>query len=445
MRRVIVFMFAIACVACSPDGASPPSAQEARFAAAQAAAEATPEVEPPAPIETPPVAAEPPPAAPARALPDDYITFPRACEAGDTLTIAAVGDVLIHRELQKQAWKEPDHFAGLWRGVADLVAAADLSYANLEGPTAPGLNRQGQEVKDPGRKFDNKVYTGYARFNYHPQIIKDLRATGFDIVSTANNHALDRQSLGAERTMDQLEAAKMRYTGTRRQGKTSGGWVSILKKNDLRVAWLACTKNTNGFEDPHRQVLRCYDDEAEIIETVKKLKRGGRVDAIIFLPHWGREYKHTPSKRQRKLAQKVLDAGALAVIGNHPHVVQPWERYTTKDGREAMIMYSLGNFVSHQPELPKRTTLLLYLGLTRDPETREVRLNGARYVPLHTRHDAARDFYHTEAIDRVGGWEDARSLIVSLMGPSNLLPPDAPLVTNPHCDAAWQFAESIAP
>jgi len=373
------------------------------------------------------------------ALPEGYLRFERACEAGEQMTIAAVGDLLIHRELQRQAWKEPDRFISLWRGVKDLIARADVSYANLEGPTAYGLNRRGAEVKDPGEKFDDVVYTGYARFNYHPKMIEDLVKTGFDVVSTANNHSLDRQSLGADRTIEALERERLKFTGTRRASETekSRPWYTITRQGGVKIAWLACTYSTNQIEDVHGQVLFCFEEPKRVIDLIRKLSKRKDIDAVIVTPHWGKQYKHTPATRQIKYAHKYLEAGALAVIGNHPHVVQPWERYVTRDGRETFVIYSIGNFSSHQQDLPRRSTLLLYLGLTKN-KAGDVFINGVRYMPLHTRHDKPRDFYFTEAIDRVGGWAEPRALIMSLLGPYNVLPPDAPLVTNPHCDPSWK-------
>jgi poly-gamma-glutamate synthesis protein (capsule biosynthesis protein) len=363
------------------------------------------------------------------------LSFRRACEAGEEVIIAAVGDVLIHHELQIQAWREPDRFGGLWRGVADLIAGADLAYANLEGPTARAISRKGRRVRDPGEVFDNDVYTGYPRFNYHPALVEDLKAAGFDVVSTANNHALDRGGIGADLTIDALNAAGLAFTGTVRGDSKRRRWHALTEAKGVRVAWVACGESTNGIADPLGQVLMC--DDAALLALVRELAASkAHVDAVIVTPHWGSEYAHKPNKFQQSLARGLIDAGAVAVIGNHPHVIQPWERYTTKRGVEGLIMYSIGNFVSHQPQLSKRSTLLLYVGLKRSAVTGEVFVSGAGYVPLHTRHDPTPDHYYTEAIDRVRGFDDARSLIVSLMGSAALLPPTTPTTLSVGCEAA---------
>ncbi|MEM6996971.1 MAG: CapA family protein, partial [Myxococcota bacterium] len=196
---------------------------------------------------------------PPESLPDGYLAFDRACEPGQReITIAAVGDLLIHRELQRQAFASSQHFRALWSGVESLIAAADVSYANLEGPTAQGIDRWGKERKDPGMVFDNKVYSGYARFNYHPAIVTDLVASGFDIVSTANNHSLDRGPLGVDRTIDALNDAKLPFTGTRKQAGGKAPWHAVTDVQGIAIAWLACTLHTNYQADDFGQVLRCF-------------------------------------------------------------------------------------------------------------------------------------------------------------------------------------------
>src|SRR5690606_29929564 len=109
----------------------------------------------------------------------------------------------------------------LWKGVKDLLQKADITYANLEGPTASGTNAYGRNVTDPGLRFDNVVYTSYPMFNYHPTLLDDLIASGVDVVSTSNNHSFDRRSLGADRTTDALEQRGIAFTGTRRAASTS--------------------------------------------------------------------------------------------------------------------------------------------------------------------------------------------------------------------------------
>jgi len=361
------------------------------------------------------------------------LLFDAACEPGDTITIAAVGDVLLHSPLQRQAYEADDGFISLWSDIADLVAAADVAYANLEGPTARGVNASGRDVPDPGMVFDGTVYSSYPMFNYHPSLGSDLLESGFDVVSTSNNHSLDRRALGADRTIEALEEAGLPFTGTRRSDGT-GDWHTYTESGGFRIAWIGCTYGTNGIPDNADQVRNCYADEASILDQIATLRNEPGVDAVIVTPHWGAEYTHTPADRDMRLAHAFIDAGAIAVIGAHPHVLQPWERYVTDDGREGFVVYSLGNFVSNQSQLPRRSTILLYLGLKR-LGSGEVVPYGARYLPMVLDRSNGR---HLVAIDRAGGFAAERSHITGLFGEWGVAPAVQDPDMAPQCDPDWE-------
>lgn len=368
--------------------------------------------------------------------PDSPIEFASACEAGDKLVIAAVGDVLLHTGLQQQGLQDAGGFVSLWGDAADLLSQADVTYANLEGPTARGVNKSGNSVADPGPVFDDYVYTSYPQFNYHPSLLDDLVASGIDVVSTANNHSLDRRALGVDRTIDELRRVGLRFTGTRKRGE-SGPWYTTTETNGFRLAWLGCTYGTNGIPDNNAQVLHCFEDVAEVEAIVRDLAARSDIDAVMVTPHWGLEYQANPNRQQIDLAHRLLDAGATAILGSHPHVLQPWEKYRTADGRDTFAVYSLGNFVSGQRHLPRRSTLLLYLGLTRRYDGRVV-VSGARYVPLHMSRDYDERPWELEVIDREGGPGDSRALTVGMFGLWNLQRPWEEPAPAAQCDPEWQ-------
>lgn len=362
------------------------------------------------------------------------IEFAAACEPGDEIIIGAVGDLLLHERLQRQAYTSPDGAVSLWHGVKDLLEQADITYMNLEGPTAPGTNIYGREAPDRGLLYDNVVYTSYPQFNYHPSVLDAAIASGIDVVSTANNHSLDRRTRGADLTIDELDARGLAYTGTRKSTSSSEQWWTIVEAKGFQVAFLGCTYGTNGIPDRDNQVLNCFDRADDIAAMITSLSARDDVDAVIVTPHWGQEYTAVPNRGQFDLSHRFLDAGAVAIIGNHPHVIQPWERYVTQDGRETFAIYSLGNFVSGQTHLPRRTTALLYLGLYQQANGK-LGVRGARYVPLHM---TSRNGTMTlEAIDRAGNFGDSRNHVIDLMGAANLMLPHEAIVTNPQCDASW--------
>lgn len=291
-------------------------------------------------------------------------------------TLAFAGDVLLHRLIQADAAARPEGFAPAFAPVAPFLRRADATIVNLEGPAARAVLPGGRDAgAAPDTLFDDRVYGGYPTFNYHPSIAGVLARLGVDVVQTANNHALDRGPLGVDRTHEALRVADLSVTGTRARG-AAGPWHTTLRVpmrgGSAQVAILACTFSVNGLPDPARQALRCYGGSPSIPERIAALQAAPGIDAVILTPHWGSEYAATPTARQRSLARAAIEAGAAAVVGAHPHVLQPMETLTASDGRRAVVAYSLGNFIAAQWSLAQRTGGLLYLDLRRDGSGRVV-------------------------------------------------------------------------
>lgn len=361
------------------------------------------------------------------------ISFNQTVDPVRMITIAGVGDVLLHDSVQRYASFRKGGFGNLFAPVADLIKAADISFANLEGPAAEGISKTGRRVKPSARRYDGWVYSGYPMFNYHPSIVGDLKAAGFDVLQTANNHTLDRYAAGADKTIDAITAAGVAFTGTRKKGDRTSPWHAITPVTQGRrtwnIAWLGCTYGTNGIPDRHRQVLHCYDQRAEVLKTIRALAQRKDVHAVMFVPHWGPEYRHKPDAKQRLLARQVLEAGATAVIGSHPHVMQPIEKYVTKDKRETVIAYSMGNFVSNQIGLARRASAILLLGLK--PQGEKLVMAAMGWVPIWMRN--AGGLMQAEAIDRVKHPAWHRRHLLQHLPAGNLHPPKTPYWSHMAC------------
>lgn len=296
----------------------------------------------------------------------------RSC--ADRVLLAATGDIMVHNEPQKAAHRHPEKFYFLWKPLSSFLQAADLTYGNLEAPVALGIDSQGRDQGDIGFIYDLKVYSGTNMvFNYHPQVLKDLRKVGFNILSTANNHSMDRRSLGVDRTLDELVREKWHFTGTRfSDGR--GEWGTVTEVKNKKIFWLACTEHLNGNQDPHHQVLNCYKDQNEIEKIVQDAVY--RYEAVILLPHWGDEYIQSPNHRQKKWALRMASLNVTAIIGSHPHVLQPltWISNT-------LVAYSLGNFSAWQKGIERKTSAILFLDL-RGPQDQRLKIHKVKALPI---------------------------------------------------------------
>ncbi|MEL7542665.1 MAG: CapA family protein [Pseudomonadota bacterium] len=328
--------------------------------------------------------------------------FSGACKTGAETTIAVAGDLLFHRRLQRQAYASPIGARSLFSPeMRKLIAAADVAYANFEGPAAHGIAGFGRRVRDPGRRMDGIVYNGYPAFNFHPSMIGGLRDVGFDIVSTANNHSLDRGAIGARRTIANMHRHAMPFTGTRASRLTAGppaygDWSRLIRHRGFTTAWLACAEMTNGLPDRKRQVLMCHRDRSAVMRELARLHANPAIDAVFLTPHWGEENQTRPRRRHRAYARAAIEAGATAVIGTHPHVVQPWEKIVTESGREGMAIYSTGNFISGQVRPMQRGGVLGLLRLVR-PKGEKVVLRSVGYIPSWVSFARGRRIVHPAA------------------------------------------------
>lgn len=333
------------------------------------------------------------------------------------VTLAAVGDMLMNTAVQQDAARNPGGYAAQLSLLAPLIRRADIAVANLETPTAPGLAAGGREVQSQGPTlYDSEVYSGYPSFNTHPSVITALRETGFDVLQTANNHALDRGSAGADKTIAALRSAGMSYTGTRATTAPSAPWHTEVTAKGHRIALLACTYGTNGIPDTRGQVLGCYAQRSEVLATIRGLATRSDIAAVILLPHWGTENTAHPNAAQRSLARDAFQAGAAAIIGAHPHVLQPVEPIS--DGtRSGFVAYSLGNLISSQWRLDQRTGAVLYVDLLPDGAGK-LRAGEPRYVP--TRVSPYSNGFRVDAADRSPGGAESFAHAARVMGPGAL-------------------------
>jgi poly-gamma-glutamate synthesis protein (capsule biosynthesis protein) len=307
-------------------------------------------------------------------------------------TVGAVGDVMIQEAVKRSAAAHgrgaPDEgFSWLFAPIADLLAAPDLTFANLETPVAPDAARGTREFV----------------FNAPPAAAEALRRAGVDAVSFTNNHVFDQGRAGFEETLRRVEAIGLRVLGAGPAGRAHGPVHVDL--NGIRFAFLAYAYGFNAAGGPCARGRACVEpsllDRARAVEDVRAAAAGA--DAVVVSLHWGVEYEPQPRSEDVALARRLADAGALAVIGHHPHVLQPVELYPRADGRTAVIAYSLGNFVSNQsrryvfgvtPETvaaPREGAFLRLTFARRDygRGVTRVEVSGADVLPLWTENDTA--------------------------------------------------------
>jgi poly-gamma-glutamate synthesis protein (capsule biosynthesis protein) len=204
---------------------------------------------------------------------------------------------------------------------------------------------------------------------------------GFDIMLTANNHALDRGAKGVKRTIAVLDSLGFKMLGTYLNDSLRKlNHPLFVEKNNIRIALLNYTYGTNGLTvEPPYCVNRI--DTAQIRKDLLKAREGNAEYTIVTI-HWGNEYERTESKQQQQLTQFMFRNGADAIIGSHPHVVQPARMLEITFGDTSHfrpVFYSLGNFVSNQRAQYKDGGIMAELHLHKTHH--KVVLDSVAYLP----------------------------------------------------------------
>jgi len=281
--------------------------------------------------------------------------------------ISAVGDVMMHLP-QIQSGKKADgtyDFRPFFQAVKPKLSQADIAIANFE--TTLG-----------GKSLP---YQGYPRFNSPDEIIPALKDAGFDLLSTANNHSMDTGTEGVIRTYQRIKAYGLHPIGTAPTAKERR--EVFIEKNGMKLAFLAYTESTNGLPVPKdKPYLVNRINLNQIKQDISAAQKRGAEFVFVSL-HFGIEYQREPNAKQIQTARQVLEAGADAVLGSHPHVLQPIQPLTIH-GKKKVIIYSMGNFVSNQNKPYTDEGMIVDLQIRKNPKTHQAELHKVSYLPTLT-------------------------------------------------------------
>lgn len=258
-----------------------------------------------------------------------------------TSSMVMVGDALIHGAVYG-AYRSGNsyNFKNIFKYTKDIFKSYDLAYYN-------------QETILGGKKLGLSTYP---QFNSPQEVGDAFVDAGFDLVSLATNHTLDRMydcglkaitnSRNYWNKQENVIAAGS-YTSKEEREK-----LQIGESNGITYTLLSYTMSTNGIPVPSGKdyVVDVYSKN-KVKNDIEHYK--GKVDVIMVAMHWGNEYQHYPSTTQKDVAKYLASLGVNIIIGAHPHVVQPIDFIG-----DTLVIYSLGNFVSSQIGVEKLTGLM---------------------------------------------------------------------------------------
>lgn len=251
-----------------------------------------------------------------------------------TVSFAVFGDNIIHEPIYRYGLNNGGSFDFIFENLEDVISESDIAVINQETPL----------VENPS------MYSDYPRFGTPIEVGQAIVDAGFDVVACATNHALDKGSLGIDLTKDFFVSNNVLCLGIQTETETDYIPYEILSKKGIRFALLNYTYGTNGIRipDENSNMVHLLEDEEKIREDIKEA--GANSDVVMVFVHWGTENSTEIDELQRKWTQVFLEENADVVIGTHPHVMQPYEILIGENEHKMLIYYSLGNFISAQPE-----------------------------------------------------------------------------------------------
>jgi poly-gamma-glutamate synthesis protein (capsule biosynthesis protein) len=285
-----------------------------------------------------------------------------------TATLCFVGDLMCHSTQFNYAKVGTDtfDFTGVYREVKQYLSVADLTIGNLETVIAG----------------NNKGYSGYPYFNAPDDFIYALKDAGFDLLITANNHALDQGWEGVKRTKEVMSEYNIHNTGTFLSQEDRDS-IRIFNISSIKIAILAYSENTNGLPIPKGKdfVINLIDEE--LIKKDINKAREKNADIVLVHLHYGPEYNREPSDYQKEIVNKIIELGADIIVGGHPHVIQPFDFFQTRNTKldSGFVAYSLGNFISNQRWRYSDAGVIINLEISKNILTDSIYIKEVNYLP----------------------------------------------------------------
>lgn len=254
----------------------------------------------------------------------------------DTVAILFMGDVMQHREQLLSAHicgedtvlSRSYDYSSYFKHIRRLTEAADFAVANMEFT------------------LGGAPYSGYPAFSAPESLPQEALDAGIDLFLCANNHICDRGAKGLQRSMEQYEKMNADITGIYKDSLDEAEHNPYMVEiKGIRTAFINFTFGTNGIKVPSPYIVNMMEKE-KVARAIERAEERG-ADIIVALPHWGEEYDTLPTPEQRRWNDFLLERGVDAVVGSHPHVVQPTETILNEERGMQVTIFSMGNLISN--------------------------------------------------------------------------------------------------
>lgn len=299
------------------------------------------------------------------------------------IRISAVGDILCENSILEDAYDKGTQnydFTSMFKNMSTFFADSDITVGTME------------------TNYTDNKYSGYGQRNSPISFAEALKNIGIDLVSISTNHSLDYGIEGLQETKRALEGIGYDVVGDN-LGESK---VKIKTIKNTKIAFLSYTygfENQNSKTKEELDSANIYNSEIakKDLEYAKE-----NADYSIIIMHWGDAYSTKPNKEQQNIAKFLVENGVDMILGNHASAVQKMEVMQSPEGKNVLVAYSLGNYISGETMDISKIELVLNIELRKSGETGEVVLSKVDYTPIYVLDRGTKAENRYELIDMKG-------------------------------------------
>lgn len=285
-----------------------------------------------------------------------------------TVKIAAVGDILCGTDMLSDAKQgETYNFNYMFNGILKFIKNADLSIGTLE------------------TNFTENEYSGVGKYNSPIEFLQAVKNSGVELVSVAHNHILDYGVSGYDETIKKIQDNELDITGikdnTENENKDFSGIIKEV--NGIKIAVLSYTyglSNDGKLTEEEKNVANIYSEE-KVKFDIDYAKENSNY--IMVIMHWGEVNNSVVSPWQEEVKNYLVDNGVDMILGSHPSVIEPMEIVQNSEGRNVLVAYSLGNYISSLKYENADVELILNIEITKESDSEKAVLKKVDYTPIY--------------------------------------------------------------
>ena len=285
-----------------------------------------------------------------------------------TAKISAVGDILCQMDMIQDAQNEDSYdFSYMFDNITKYVKKSDIAIGTLE------------------TNFTSNRYSGVGKYNTPTEFLTAVKNSGISLVSLAHNHVLDYGEDGLNQTISKIHEEGMNITGIQNNEENENSeFTGIIKEvNGIKIAFLSYTyglSNENEVSEEEKSKVNIFSEELAL-KDIQYAKENSNY--IIVIMHWGDVNSSTITDYQNNITGFLVNNDVDMILGSHPSVVEPMKIIQNAEGKNILVAYSLGNYISSLKYENADVELILNIQIAKSEDQEKAVLQKVDYTPIY--------------------------------------------------------------